>query len=209
MNYTEFKLKFQHYPLILSRDILKSQGDPQALLNQLGRWTNKGLLIQLRKGVYIFNKSDQKLAPDINYIANRLYEPSYVSLEYALNFYGIIPEKVKDVTSITTRKTIVAVNELGRFIYQHIKPQGFRGFKKMGESLMPFFIAEPEKAVVDFLYLNLSKFGKETRDVLEHSFRFQNIEELKEQRLMELGHLFTNKKLTRILKALIVWMKEP
>lgn len=208
MNFADFKTQFQNVPFILSRDAVGRAKDPQAARNQLSRWQKKGLLIGLRKGVYVLNAHDRKGDVDQNVFANILYEPSYLSLEYALNFYGIIPETVADMTSVTTRKTMRFSNELGNFIYQKVKPEAFRGFKKTGDSQNSFFMAEPEKAVVDFLYLNLSQFKNNAREVLEHSYRFQNIEELSEKRLMELGKLFGNKKLTRVLKQVARWIGE-
>ena len=208
MTFTQFRKQFQENPLILSRDIVGSVKNPQVLRNQFGRWEKKGWLIGLKRGVYLINKNDRKVDIDNNMIANVLYEPSYLSLEYALNFYGIIPEAVADITSITTRKTMRFSNELGNFIYQKIKPQAFRGFKQMGEKRNSFFIAEAEKAVVDFLYLNLSQFSSNVRDVLEHSYRFQNIEGLNSKRLIELGRLFKSKKLMRVIKQLVHWIAE-
>ncbi len=208
MNFSEFKNRFQNSPLILSRDVVQTAENPQIMRNQLSRWQKKGLLMSLRKGVYILSPPDRKIDVDHQAVANRLYEPSYLSLEYALNFYGLIPEGVADLTSVTTRKTMRFKNELGHFIYQHIQPKAFRGFRKMGNERNSFFMAEPEKAVVDFLYLNLAQFTHDARETLEQSFRFQNIEELKSKRLMELGRLFGNKKLMRVLKQLGRWIGE-
>ena len=168
----------------------------------------KGLIIALRRGLYVLNKNDRKVDVDRNYMANVLYGPSYVSLEYALNFYDLIPEKVMDITSVTTRKTAHFNNEFGDFIYQHIKAEAFRGFKRTGEGRDLFFMAEPEKAVVDFLYLNLGRFKADARQLLEHSYRFQNIEDLNKRRLAELARLFHNKKLTRVVKDLCRWISE-
>ena len=208
MNYSQFRKQFQESPLILSRDAARFVKNPQVLRNQFTRWEKKGWLIGLKRGVYLLNKNDRKVDIDNNVIANVLYEPSYLSLEYALNLYGTIPEAVADVTSVTTRKTMRFTNELGIFIYQKIKPQAFRGFKKMGEGRNSFFIAEVEKAVVDFLYLNLGRFDNNTREVLEQSYRFQNIEKLNPQRLVELGRLFKTKKLMRVVRDLIRWIEE-
>lgn len=208
MNFPEFKNHFQNSPFILIQDILSLVKNPQAMRNQLSRWQKKGLLISLRRGVYMLSSQDRKIDVDKQVIANRLYEPSYLSLEYALNFYGLIPEHVVDLTSITTRKTMRFKNESGCFVYQHIAPKAFRGFKKMGDDKNSYFMAEPEKAVVDFLYLNLSQFTKNAREILEHSLRFQNIEELKRKRLMEFGKFFGSKKLMRVLKLLGQWIEE-
>lgn len=211
MNFAQFRAQFQENPLILSRDIMGRVRDQQTLRNQFSRWEKKGLLISLRRGVYLLNKSDRRKDVDINRVANVLYEPSYLSLEYALNFYGIIPERVAAMTSVSTRKTARFSNELGVFTYQRIKPVAFRGFKKVGTEEKSFFIAEPEKAVVDFLYLNLSQFGnkvRDTRSVLEHSYRFQNIEELNSSRLKAMARLLENKKLLRVVKDLCGWIEE-
>lgn len=208
MTFSQFRKQFQESPLILSRDMVGFVKNPQVLRNQFTRWGKKGWLIGLKRGVYLLNKNDRKIDMDNNVIANVLYEPSYLSLEYALNFYGIIPEAVADMTSVTTRKTMRFSNELGNFIYQKIKPQAFRGFKKMGEKKNSFFIAEAEKAVVDFLYLNLSQFSTNVRDILEHSYRFQHIEGLNPKRLIELGGLFKTKKLMRVIKELVHWIEE-
>lgn len=202
MNYDEFRLKFQEYPFILSRDVILDQKSSQNELNQINRWAKKGLLIRVRRGMYVFNAHDRKAVVDINYIANRMYEPSYVSLEYALNFYGLIPESVKNVTSVSTRKTNVFRNDLGVFSYSHLKPQAFRGFKNIGEARAPIYMAEPEKAVVDFVYFHLSQFGKNSKSVFEQSYRFQNIEELRAEKLIEWGRLFMNKKLLKTLNVL-------
>ena len=208
MNFTQFKIQFQENPVIVSREVTRDSKDPQLLRNQLYRWQRRGLLIGLRKGVYLLNETDRKVNVDRNFVANILYGPSYLSLEYALYFYGLIPEVVSDFTSVTTRKTMRFKNALGNFIYQHIDSKGFRGFQRKADGKNSFFVAEPEKAVVDFLYLNLSRFKKNTRDVLEHSYRFQNIEELNQGRLKELGKLFTNKKLSRVIKDLCQWIDE-
>ncbi|VAW19514.1 hypothetical protein MNBD_BACTEROID05-555, partial [hydrothermal vent metagenome] len=190
MKFNDFKSQHQKYPLIFSRDIQVKKEDLQKERNQLNRWVNNGLIIRLKRGVYSLNKQDRRIVPDAGYIANHLYEPSYISLEYALTFYGLIPEETKDVTSISTRKTMSFENEFGNFIYQHIKPSAFRGFKKMGSGAFNFFMAEAEKALVDFLYLHLAEFSKDIKNRLENFYRFQNLDELNQEKLMKYGLLF-------------------
>lgn len=208
MNFNEFKITFQNFPIILSQDAIRGLKSPQEMRNQLNRWQKKGLLISLKKGVYVLNKNERKVEIDRDLIANVLYEPSYISLEYALNFYGLIPERTADITSITTRKTMVLKNEFGNFIYQHIKPKAFRGFKKMGSKERSFFMAEPEKAVVDFLYLNLSQFGINTKKILKDSLRFQNLGQLRPSKLVQWGRLFQTKKLMKVIKELCSMVRD-
>jgi len=202
MHYTEFRKQFSHYPLILSQDMATLKEDRQVMRNQFNRWTAKGLLIKLKRGVYTLNDSDRRITPSRRFVANQLYSPSYVSMEDALNFYGLIPERVTDVTSVTTRKTLRIKNLLGNFTYQHIKPAVFRGFKAIkDETGGSFFIAEPEKAIIDFLYLNLYKFQQDFTGAVTESYRFQNLEGLRPKRIVEFAQLFNNLKLMRVAKS--------
>lgn len=193
MNYTEFKNKFQGLPVILSKEVERLEKDSQVVRNQLNRWQDRKLIIKLKRGMYLLNENERKINPSRSFIANQLFWPSYVSLEYALSFYGLIPEKAADVTSVTTKKTYCFESELGRFVYQHIKPSAFRGFRSVKEEGgISFFIAEPEKAVVDFLYLNLRKFARSSKNLFRASYRFQNLGKLRKRRIIELACLFEN-----------------
>jgi len=89
--------------------------------------------------------------PDM-YVANHLYSPSYVSLETALSDYSIIPEVSMAVTSITTKTTRRFRNKHGLFIYRTVKPEAFAGYYVEREGGFDILMAEPEKALVDFLY---------------------------------------------------------
>lgn len=209
MKYGEFKKRFNGIPLITEHDILRINESKQALRNQLNRWQKRGLLVKLKRGTYIFNKDDRKLNLGNFIIANQLYAPSYISLESALTFYGLIPERTADTTSVTTKKTLRLRNPEGRFLYQHIKPNAFRGFRRQVESPeLNYFIAEPEKAILDFLYLNMDRISTEDRDIFYASFRLQNLEILKARRLIELAKLFTSRKLLKIIANLLELVKK-
>jgi len=210
MNYLNFKNKFRDMPIIFTKDLFNTEVKKMQLMcNQLSRWRQKGLIIKLKRGAYILNEADRKYNLSLQFIANQLYGPSYVSVEFAFNLYGLIPEKVSDVTSVTTRKTMVIKNDLGIFSYQHIKPDAFRGFKLLKEdSGLTVFIAEPEKAVVDFLYLNLSKIPIDNIAIFKDSYRFQNLEQLKMDRIIELSKLFNNPKLMKVAANFCDFIKE-
>ena len=119
----------------------------------LFRWVKKGYLSKLRQDWYAF--SDLKGNPETaRYVAQRIYTPSYISLHTALSFYGIIPEAVTVVTSVTSNRPTTYSNEFGEFSYQTVKPALFFGYKSM--PLSPhgrYLIAFPEKAILDLLYL--------------------------------------------------------
>jgi len=209
MQYTEFKNTQKHLPLIVSADILRFARNRQVILNQLNRWQHKGLVLKLKKGIYQFNDNDRELNPSREFIAQQLYGPSYVSLEYALGVYGLIPEGVADITSVTTKKTAHFTNNRGVFIYQHIKPKAFRGFTAARDAQgLSYFIASPEKALVDFFYLNLSRFKKADSRIFKESFRFQNTESLHPRKINEWTGLFANNNLKKIVKDFLQFQKE-
>lgn len=120
--------------------------------NQLQSWAQKGLMIRLKRGLYQirFAEGGPEL-PDL-YVANRLYEPSYVSLETMLSFYSLIPEVAAGVTSVTTRQTKYFRNKLGGFKYSSCKTEAFGGYRIMLYEGFKVYVAEPEKALVDFVY---------------------------------------------------------
>lgn len=209
MNYTEFKEKLQKMPLIVSHDLLRLGKDKQVLLNQLTRWQKKGLVIQLKRGTYQLNETDRKISPSLEFIANQLYSPSYISLEYALGIYGMIPEAVADVTSVSTKKTAAFKNPRGSFVYQHIKREAFRGYKAIKDTQgYSYFIAEPEKAIVDFFYLNLDKISRVDKTVFSDSYRFQNLETVKFTAILQWAKLFGNKKLLQVAKNFTEFAKK-
>lgn len=208
MKYFDFRNYFQQYPIVNSNDIV-NKGNFQTAYNQLNNWTKKGLVIKLKKGLYILNDTDRKIDVSNLFIANQLYYPSYISLEYALSLYELIPETVINITSVSTKKTTKFKNELGLFTYQKIKTSAFRGFIQAADNNgMKYFLAESEKAVIDFIYFNLSKFDKNDKDIFETSYRFQNLQILNIKKLLFYAKLFNNKKLTKIIKNLTEVIKE-
>ena len=125
---------------------------------------NKKYLLSLKKGLYtslIFvQKVNKKLYQE--YIANILRYPSYLSLEYALAEYGLVPEGIRVLTSITLKSSRVFENFLGTFIYKSLKPDLFGGFLEKNFADKKIKMATPAKAVFDFLYLKkIVDFEKE------------------------------------------------
>ncbi|OGB89687.1 hypothetical protein A2625_06120 [candidate division WOR-1 bacterium RIFCSPHIGHO2_01_FULL_53_15] len=203
MRYEEFRQKVKGLPLITSQFMALLAGADRSVLVQFRRWVKAGKIIKLRKGLYLLNQSDRRINPSRLFIANEIYSPSYVSLEYALSFYGLIPEKAVDVTCVTSKKTANYKNSLGQFIYQHIKERCFTGFEEFkDEAGLVYFMATPEKAAVDFLYLNQDRFKSDYDKLLAGSFRFQDKGSLNAKKLMSYAKLFNSRKLERIVKAL-------
>jgi predicted transcriptional regulator of viral defense system len=209
MTYLEFKNTFRDFPLISSSHIFNVTRKPAALRWNLVQWQKKGLVIKLKRGLYILNVKDRKIHPSRIFIANALYSPSYVSNEYGLSYYSLIPEMVVDPTSVTTKKTNKFANATGTFHYQHLKDELFFGFIKVeDENGFPVLIAEPEKAILDFFYFNQKEFNNKEKEIFALSYRFQNLERLKKRKLKNFAKRFNNKAVLDIVNNLLSYMKE-
>jgi len=200
MKYKDFKNKIRNFPLFSSSQISSITDNEQVLRNQLTQWKKQRLLFCVKRGLYILNEGDRKINPSRLFIANQLLCPSYISTEYALSFYGLIPEKVEDITSVTTKKTALFENTFGVFRYQHINISAFIGFREVrDEASLPFFIAEPEKAIVDFFYFHLLNFQRDDKDIFSLSYRFQSVSDLNKKRLKDFAKTFKNRKLLKVI----------
>lgn len=151
------------------------------------RYTKKKFIRRLRKGIYTLYDTS---IPDI-YLANKLCEPSYVSLEFALSFHRVIPETVYEITSVTTKSTkqYKALEKI--FSYHSIKKEAFTGYTVYRRRDVSALIAEPEKAFVDLTYLRLRKKKK-----LLSRFDKGKINPAKALRYAK---LFNNKKLISVI----------
>lgn len=112
------------------------------------RYTRRGILCRLKRGHYAVR--DRIPSPWI--IANHLYKPSYISLNSALSYYGLIPETVYSTTSITTRTTREFEVEGMAYSYCTIKRSAFNGYRSIDREGETVLIAEREKALADYLY---------------------------------------------------------
>jgi len=153
MKFDEFLKIYKAAPLIDS-STFGFHEKPQDLRRQVRGWVEKGYLFSLKRGIYIFGPQYRKSESLPMFVANFLVNPSYISMEYALGLYDLIPERVTVVTSVTTKKTRSFTNCVGRFDYQSVKKELFWGFQVREYSGCKVFIALPEKALADYFYLN-------------------------------------------------------
>lgn len=151
MNYIEFRNTLKPYPAISVHEIQKHF--PRFDSRRLVEWQEKGYIKKIRNRYYTF--SDQEADESfLFYTANRIYSPSYISLESALSRYGFIPEGVFQITSCTTLKTNVLETPVGSFAYGHIKPALYFGYRLVAWKDYRYAMANPEKAIIDYLYLH-------------------------------------------------------
>ena len=185
MKILEFIDAFKEMPIFSTLDIEKSF--PNFEMENLQNWQKKGYILRIRNKWYCFSNRI-KILEELFFVANKIYQPSYVSLESALSLYSWIPE--------TT---------LGSFHYKNVKPDLFFGYKIKDLGGVGIRIAEPEKTLLDFLYF---KKDLENRDKLM-SYRL-NLEEINStvnwKRFEDYASLYTSnpmKKKINLLKTVL------
>jgi len=120
---------------------------------RLYEWQKKGYILKLTNNFYIFSNAEIDDS-FLRMISNKIYSPSYVSLESALSYYGLIPEAVFQITSISSRKTHNIQTNISNFNYRSIHKRLFWGYSLNTKTSHNFFIADLEKTILDYLYLN-------------------------------------------------------
>ena len=203
MKLTEFVKKYSKDQVIDSSTFSLLGENPQNIRCQVQYWRRQGHLILLKRGVYALSNDLRKQPLSMGFVSNFLLSPSYISLEYALSYYDLIPEAVMVYTSVSTKKTTKLKTPLGVFDYRSIKESLFFGFTKVIEQGQDYFIAYPEKAILDFFYFHQDMDGSES--VFE-SYRFQNLESLNLKRFDEFRSRY-NKKTNNIAQLFTGFIK--
>ena len=171
-------------PLFETGLLLAGAVDPADVRRQLSRWVQAGRVIQLRRGLYTLAAPYQQTPPHPFLIANSLLPGSYVSLQSALAYFGLIPEYVAQTLSMTTQRPARWRNALGDFRFQHLATHLFFGYQQV--SFTPgqeAFIALPEKALLDLVHLTP---GGDDPAYLA-GLRLQNMVSLNPQRLQAMA----------------------
>lgn len=150
MNFIDFQKTFESTPIIPNSEI--DIHFPEFERNNLTRWQKKGYLVKIRNGYYRLNRPIQN-QDELFVLAGKIYRPSYISLETALAWYGLIPESVFSITSVTHLKTQSFQTPIGHFEYRHLKKELLFGAILSSCDQYFYKIANPVKALLDFLYL--------------------------------------------------------
>ncbi len=151
MNWIRFKSKMFDLGCFSIQQVYAWQ--PTFDRNNFSRWINKGYLVRLRRGVYAFPEYQSQ--PDMpSFFAGKIYNPSYISLHSALSFYGLIPESISQITSVTSLKTARFKNDFGEYSYQSVRNDLMFGYLPHSISnYRSISYATQEKALLDLLYL--------------------------------------------------------
>jgi len=179
MNY----IIYQSRTVMIARireNIPQEEFDYQTLLVALGDYArprdkisdllDKGIIIRVKKGLYVFGDSGRRTPYSADVLANLIYGPSYISLDYALQHYGLIPERVEAVTSVTTGRSRRFLTPVGLFIYRMIPLRAFQiGMDRIeiGDG-KGFLIATPEKAIADKIYEDRGTGIQTQNDLIEY-----------------------------------------
>lgn len=152
MRFLEFRALIKNLPGFTLNDIRKI--DPAFHKRQLMDWLRRGYIKSFAGEYYLL--ADQQMDESLRFmLANRLYEPSYISLESALAYYHVIPESVLSVTSVSSRKSKQYESNWGALYYRSVKPTYMFGYEVIETAPnRKYSIARLEKAVLDYLYLN-------------------------------------------------------
>jgi len=170
----------------IRKSIPQEEFDYQTLLVALGDYAHprdkisdllhKRIIIRVKKGLYVFGNGARQAPYSTEILANLIYGPSYISLDYALQHYGLIPERVEGVTSVTTGRSRRFLTPVGLFIYRTIPIRAFQiGMDRIeiGEG-RAFLMATAEKALADKIYEDRGTglhTKKELIDYLERNLR--------------------------------------
>ncbi|HIJ53756.1 MAG TPA: hypothetical protein HPP66_11465 [Planctomycetes bacterium] len=194
MKWEELLQKVADEPVFRTGFLAASSESVPALRLQLSRWVKIGRLVQLKKGLYVLAEPYRKVTSHPFVLANAIKKPSYVSLHSALGHFGMIPEHVPTVTSVTTQRPERAETSLGKFVFRHIKKDWFFGYQPVELVLgQRAFVAAPEKALLDLVYLTP---GADDYDFLAE-LRLQNLENLDIDTLRGLAGMSNSTKLRR------------
>ncbi len=179
--------------------VLQLSGEPrQNLRVRLYEWRKAGKLLSLRRGMYALAEPYRRVAAHPALLSNQLYTPSYISMHWALSFYGLIPAKPVVYTAVTPRVPRTFENDFGVYRYSNLKQKFFFGYQVVDMGGENVFVATPEKALLDLWHLRSGAW--DTDRVVE--MRFQNFDVVSTRRLRDFAKRFG---LPRLMRAVSVW----
>ena len=144
----------------LRREIGREEFDYSALMAALsdyakphGKITSllrRDAIVRVKKGLYVFGEKYRQRPYSRELLANLVYGPSFISLDYALSYHGIIPERVGQVTSVTSGRARKFDTPVGTFVYRPVPRKSFHfGMDRVKTRDVSFLIASPERALAD------------------------------------------------------------
>ncbi len=188
--------------------LMDALGEYRKPRDKIGKLLADGTVIRIRKGLYCFGEGLRRAALCREQVANLVYGPSYVSMESALAYHGLIPERVEMVTSVTTRRSRKFDTPLGWFSYRMLSGDRYRtgaSLEKSGDS--SFLIASPEKALADKVWTDAGCPGRSVSGMITYLTENLRVDAgalgmLERERLEEIAGAFHSAKIDRLVKCL-------
>lgn len=185
-------------------DCLANYKQPRNKLTSLLKNTD---LIRVKKGLYIFGEDYRQRPYSLEVLSNLIYGPSYISFEYALGYYNLIPEAVTRVTCASSKRIKHFSTPVGEFIYHYVPPQKFSSgiIWQSIDEYTHFLIASKEKALIDYL-ARLEPFQNKN-DLLKYLTEGMRILSddlftLKSALVNEIAEIYQNKNVTFLCEIL-------
>lgn len=199
-------LRFAQTPYIQTQNLkpfLNEYTNPNDLLS---RMVKSGELIRLKNGFFLIAEKIKDSPIPYEQIANLLYGPSYISLEWALSFYRMIPEGVYVVTSVSTNKSKTFDTPIATFDYTYLSQSHYSvGIDQRENAIGKFLIATPEKALADLIHLKSKNL--KGHDLLVDLIEARRIDEnllrnLNKEHLIEIAKHYQSKSVTNLINVL-------
>jgi len=192
----------EEFDYTLLSSVLASYSSVGRKINELLR---SGVIERVKKGLYVFGREYARGPVVKETLANLIYGPSCISLEYALAFHGLIPERVETVTSVTPKRDKDFKTPLGNFTYRYLKPEKYPvGIDQVWiDDSHPILMASPEKALADYLVLKKVpqiKNEEEARQFLEDDLRVDPVKfsRFNPTALRKLNRYYRNKSIEKV-----------
>lgn len=205
MKFSELLRIARKEPVFTTGLLLAGDTTSASVRCQLSRWVREGRIISLRRGCYTLAAPYTDRSPSPFMVANAMKQASYVSCQSALEWYGLIPEAVLSVTSVTSGRPGKVNNSLGTFFYRHIKSSLLWGFRNehISDNEMAK-ISLPEKALLDLVYLEPN--GDSTAYL--EQLRLQNTDLLDAERLISFAERWSKPKMGRAANRILLLIEE-
>lgn len=198
MRFDEFLTLVRDLPVVETEALLAGVPDQRPLKVQISRWLKAGSIIQVKRGIYLLAAPYRTTPVYEFYLASLLKKPSYISLEKALEYHGLIPEAVSVFTSITTKMPARFVSKAGVFTYRHIKKSLFWGYEPVTVNKQTAFVASPEKALLDLCYFK----GRGVSPEYLKESRLQHVSKIDLNKLFEYTKRFSKPAIASAAKML-------
>src|SRR3989338_2842029 len=176
------------------------QGSPNVRYGLVKRAISSGDIIQLRRGVYGLGRRYQREQLNLFELAQKVYSPSYISVESALSFHGWIPEAAHTMTSVSAKRSAEFETPVGLFSYTRIPRFNFVGVDRVVQGRSIFLMASPTKAIVDYVQVHKIERGGIRELAASLRIEEEHVRQISGELLMKLVDIYRSKRVARFAR---------